>query len=234
ERTIEMDLVLGMLVRIRQTVRPDLRIVVMSATLAAAPVAKLLGGCPIIHAEGRPFPVQINYERRGQQGELEERVAKCVGEALRATPGHVLVFLPGVGEIMRCERALSSLADRDGHALLLLFGDLPAEQQDRVLEDIGQRKIILATNVAETSLTIEGVTAVVDSGQARQMRVSPATSLPRLGLVAILPGPRHPRARAAGGTAPGICWRLWDESSHRGRPAAEAPEVLRGGFAGPP
>src|SRR3954471_10671128 len=142
ERTIEMDLLLGILVRIRQTVRPDLRIVVMSATLAAEPVARLLGGCPIIHAEGRPFPVQIKYERRRDQGELEERVTKCVAEALRSTLGHVLVFLPGVGKIMRCERALASIAGRDGHALLPLFGDLPAEQQDRVLEDFGQRKII--------------------------------------------------------------------------------------------
>lgn len=233
ERTVEMDLVLGMLVRIRQTVRPDLRIVVMSATLAAEPVARLLGGCPIIHAEGRPFPVQIKYERRGQQGELEERVAKSVVEALRATPGHALVFLPGVGEIMRCERALRSLADRDGHALLLLFGDLPAEQQDRVLDELGQRKIILATNVAETSLTIDGVTAVVDSGQARQMRVSPATGLPRLELVPISRASADQRAGRAGRTAPGICWRLWDEGSHRGRPAAETPEVLRGDFAEP-
>jgi ATP-dependent helicase HrpB len=233
ERTIDMDMVLGMLVRIRQTVRPDLRVVVMSATLAAEPVARLLGGCPIIHAEGRPFPVQIKYERRGQQGELEERVAKSVGEALRATAGHVLVFLPGVGEIMRCERALTSLADRDGHALLPLFGDLPAEQQDRVLDESGQRKIILATNVAETSLTIEGVTAVVDSGEARQMRVSAATGLPRLDLVPISQASADQRAGRAGRTAPGVCWRLWDESSHRGRTAAETPEVLRGDLSEP-
>ncbi len=233
ERTIEMDLVLGMLVRIRQTVRPDLRIVVMSATLAAEPVAKLLGDCPIIHAEGRPFPVQVKYERRSEQGQLDERVTKCVTEALRATQGHVLVFLPGVGEIMRCERALSGLADRDGHALLLLFGDLPPEQQDRVLEDFGQRKIILSTNVAETSLTIEGVTAVVDSGQARQMRVSPATGLPRLELVPISQASADQRAGRAGRTSPGICWRLWDESSHRGRPPADVPEILRGDFAEP-
>ncbi len=233
ERTIEMDLVLGMLVRIRQTVRPDLRIVVMSATLTADPVAKLLSGCPIIHAEGRPFPVQIKFERRSEQGELEERVAKCVAEAVRATPGHVLVFLPGVGEIVRCERALTSLAEREGHALLLLFGDLPADQQDRVLDELGQRKIILATNVAETSLTIEGVTAVVDSGQARQLRVSPATGLPRLELVPISQASAAQRAGRAGRTAPGICWRLWDESSHRGRAAAETPEVLRGDFAEP-
>ena len=233
ERTTEMDLVLGLLVRIRQTVRPDLRIVVMSATLAAEPVAELLGGCSIVHAEGRPFPVQVKYERRSEQGELEDRVAKHVIEALRATPGHVLVFLPGVGEIMRCERAIAPIAECDGHALLPLFGDLPAEQQDRVLDDFGQRKIILSTNVAETSLTIEGVTAVVDSGQSRQSRVSPSTGLPRLELVPISQASAEQRAGRAGRTAPGICWRLWDEGSHRGRPVAETPEVLRGDFAEP-
>jgi ATP-dependent helicase HrpB len=233
ERTTEMDLVLGLLVRIRQTVRPDLRIVVMSATLVAKPIAQLLGDCPIIHAEVKPYPVQIKFERRGEQGEFEDRVAKRVNEALRATSGHVLVFLPGVGEIMRCERTLSSMADREGHALLPLFGDLPAEQQDRVLDEMGQRKIILATNVAETSLTIEGVTAVIDSGQARQSRVSPATGLPRLELVPISQASADQRAGRAGRTVPGICWRLWDEGAHRGRPAAETPEVLRGDFAEP-
>ena len=233
ERTVEMDLVLGMLVRIRQTLRPDLRIVVMSATLTAEPVARLLGGCPIIHAEGRPFPVQVRYERRGEQGSLEERVAKRVSEALRGTAGHVLVFLPGVGEIMRCQRALASLAEREGHTLLPLFGDLPAEQQDAVLDELGRRKIILATNVAETSLTIEGVTAVIDSGQARQMRVSPATGLPRLELTPISKASADQRAGRAGRTAPGICWRMWDESSHRARPAAETPEIVRGDFAEP-
>jgi ATP-dependent helicase HrpB len=102
ERTIEIDLVLGMLIRIRQTLRPDLRIVVMSATISAEPVARLLGQCPIIHAEGRPFPVALCYLRRGQRQPLTELVALKVPEALRQTPGHILVFLPGVGEIMRC------------------------------------------------------------------------------------------------------------------------------------
>src|SRR6185369_4471514 len=134
---------------------------------------------------------------------------------------------------MRCERALAPLAEREGHALLPLFGDLPAEQQDRVLDEFGHRKIILATNVAETSLTIEGVTAVVDSGQARQMRVSPATGLPRLELVPVSQASADQRAGRAGRTAPGICWRLWDESSHRARPAADVPEVQRGDFAEP-
>jgi ATP-dependent helicase HrpB len=231
ERTIEMDLVLGMLVRIRQTLRPDLRIIVMSATLSTEPVAALLDGCPVIHAKGRPFPVQVRYERRGEQRGLEELVASRVQDALRATEGHVLVFLPGVGEIMRCQKSLASFAEREGHALLPLFGDLPAEQQDQVLDDLGRRKIILATNVAETSLTIEGVTAVVDSGQARQSRVSAATGLPRLELVPISQASAEQRAGRAGRTAPGVCWRLWDESSHRARPVAEMPEILRSDLA---
>src|SRR5262249_20618074 len=149
---------------IRHTVRPDLRIVVMSATLESGPVARLLGDCPVVHAEGRRFPVQIRYQRRGEQRPLQDLVAEALPIALRETSGHVLVFLPGVGEIMRCHEALTPLAERGGHALLPLFGDLPAERQDQVLADLGQRKIILATNVAETSLTIEGVTAVIDSG----------------------------------------------------------------------
>lgn len=233
ERTIEMDLVLGLLVRIRQTLRPDLRIVVMSATLAAEPVARLLDNCPVIHAEGRRFPVQVRYARRGEQRDMIDQVAAAVPESLRDTTGHVLVFLPGVGEIMRCADALTSLAERQGHALVPLFGDLPPEQQDRALADLGQRKIILATNVAETSLTIDGVTAVVDSGQARQMRVSPSTGLPKLELMPISQASAEQRAGRAGRTAPGVCWRLWDEGSHRGRPAAETPEALRSDLAEP-
>ena len=233
ERTIEMDLALGLAVRIRQTLRPDLRIVVMSATLAAEPVARLLGNCPVVHAEGRPYPVAVRYQRRGEQRPLAELVAATVPDALRETSGHVLVFLPGVGEIIRSQEALASLAERQGLALLPLFGDLPPEQQDRVLTDLGKRKIILSTNVAETSLTIEGVTAVIDSGQARQMRVTPATGLPRLELVPISQASAEQRAGRAGRTAPGVCWRLWDESSHRGRPAADTPEVLRSDLAEP-
>jgi ATP-dependent helicase HrpB len=233
ERTIEMDLVLGLLTRIRQTLRPDLRIVVMSATLAANRVAEHLEHCPVLHAEGRPYPVEIRYLPRGSKQALPDLVAAHVPQAVRDTTGHVLVFLPGVGEILRCQEALASWAEREGHALLMLFGDLPTEQQDPVLADIGRRKIILATNVAETSLTIEGVTAVIDSGQARQMRVSVATGLPRLELVLISQASAEQRAGRAGRTGPGICWRLWEKSSQAGRPAAETPEVLRGDLTGP-
>jgi ATP-dependent helicase HrpB len=240
ERTIEMDLVLGLLVRVRQTVRPDLRIIVISATLAAGPVARLLGdptgreqACPIVSADGRLFPVDTRYGRRGEQRELVDLVTNAVPEAVRHTDGHVLVFLPGVGEIMRCEQALTPLADREGHAIFTLFGDLPPEQQDRVLADVGRRKIILSTNVAETSLTIPGVTAVIDSGLARQMRVSAATGLPRLELIPISQAAADQRAGRAGRTGPGVCWRLWDEAAHHHRPAAETPESLRGDMAGP-
>lgn len=237
ERSVEMDLVLGLLVRLRQTLRPDLRVIVMSATLAAEPVARLLGDkdgpCPVVTADGRLHPVDVRYQKRGDQRPLPERVAAAVLEALKADDGHVLVFLPGVGEILQCERLLAENAGRQGHALLTLFGDLPPEQQDRVLDDVGRRKIILATNVAETSLTIPGVTAVVDAGLVRQMRVSPATGLPRLELIPISQASAEQRAGRAGRTGPGGCWRLWDEAAHHVRPAADTPEVLRGDLAAP-
>jgi len=237
ERTVEMDLVLGLLLRAQETVRPDLRIVVMSATLAAEPVARLLGHtrgreCPVVAASGRMHPVDVRYGKHGERRELVDLVTGAVADAIRATDGHVLVFLPGVGEIMRCEQALAALADREGCTLLPLFGDLPPEQQDSVLAELGRRKIILATNVAETSLTIPGVTAVVDSGLARQMRVTPATGLPRLERIPVSKASADQRAGRAGRTAPGICWRLWDEASHHHRPAAETPEILRGDLAG--
>lgn len=236
ERTIEMDLVLGLLVRLRETVRPDLRIVVMSATLDTGPVARLLGGttsCPVITATGRLFPVRTVFLRHGDRRELIELVAATVPEALRNTAGHVLVFLPGVGEIMQCERTIGPDVERQGHTLMTLFGDMPPERQDRVLEEGGGRKVILATNVAETSLTIPGVTAVIDSGLARQLVVAPATGLPRLELAPISKAAAEQRAGRAGRTAAGVCWRLWDEAAHHHRPAAEVPEVLRGDLAGP-
>ncbi|MFM7250151.1 MAG: ATP-dependent helicase HrpB [Planctomycetaceae bacterium] len=238
ERSVEMDLVLGMLVRIRATLRPDLRIAVMSATLEPGPVARLLAphaahGCPVVSTAGRLHPVAVSYGRRGDGRDLDERVVEAVGEAVARTTGHVLVFLPGVGEIMRAASALDPLADRRGLSVVILHGELPPELQDRALEDDGTRKIVLATNVAETSLTIPGVTAVVDSGLARQSRLSPATGLPRLELVPISKAAADQRAGRAGRTGPGQCLRLWDEAAHHHRPAAETPEVLRTDLAPP-
>jgi ATP-dependent helicase HrpB len=233
ERSIELDLVLGLLIRLRQTVRPDLRVVVMSATLDAAPVARLLGDCPVLAVEARPFPVTIRHEPHGPGVDLTESVVRRVRDALRATDGHVLVFLPGVGEIARCQRALEPFARAEGHDLLPLSGDLPPEKQDLALADTGRRRIVLATNVAETSLTVPGVTAVVDSGLVRRASISPATGLPRLELGTIAKASADQRAGRAGRTGPGVCLRLWDEASHHHRPAADPPEVLRGDLAEP-
>jgi ATP-dependent helicase HrpB len=237
ERSLEMDLILGLLVRLRQSLRPDLRVIVMSATLETEPVARLLGTddvpCPVVTAAGRVYPVETTYLRHGDRRPLDELVATTVPQALRETTGHVLVFLPGVGEIRGCETALGPALERPGIAVLPLFGDMPPEAQDRVLADDAGRKVILATNVAETSLTIPGVTAVVDSGLARQSRVSHATGLPRLELVPISKASADQRAGRAGRTAPGRCWRLWDEAAHQHRPAAEPPEAVRDDLAGP-
>jgi len=237
ERSLEMDLILGLLVRLRQSLRPDLRVIVMSATLETEPVARLLGtdgtSCPVVTAAGRVYPVETTFLRHGDRRPLDELVATTVSQALRATAGHVLVFLPGVGEIRSCEATLGPTLERQGIAVLPLFGDMPPEAQDRVLADTAGRKVILATNVAETSLTIPGVTAVVDSGLARQSRVSHATGLPRLELVPISKASADQRAGRAGRTAPGRCWRLWDEAAHQHRPAAEPPEAVREDLAGP-
>jgi ATP-dependent helicase HrpB len=231
ERTIESDLILGFLLRLQQTIRPELRIVVMSATLDVDAVAKHLGGCPIIRNEGRVFPVAIHYLPRRDQRPAHEMVKTILPTALRDTTAHVLVFLPGVGEILRCRDELSAMAARLDVDLLTLYGDLPAEQQDLVLAHSLRRKIILSTNVAETSLTIVGVTAVIDSGLARQMTVHPSTGLPKLELVTISKASAEQRAGRAGRTTAGQCWRLWDAAAHRARPAAHPPEILRGDLA---
>jgi ATP-dependent helicase HrpB len=227
ERTVEMDLALGFLLRMRQTIRPDLRIAVMSATLDAGPVARRLGACPIIHSEGQVFPVQIHYSPRRDARPLHEQVAATLPTALRETNGHILVFLPGVGEILRCRDELSSLSVRSDFELLTLYGDLPAEQQDVVLAECPRRKVILSTNVAETSLTIDGVTAVIDSGTARQLSVHPSTGLPRLELVPISQASADQRSGRAGRTSPGHCWRLWEKVVHHSRLANQPPEILR-------
>lgn len=231
ERSAEMDLILGMLVRLRQTLRPRLRVLVMSATLESQPVAERLDGAAVITASGRPFPVEVRYLKRGRipvhPRDLPAAVERTLPDALRSTTGHVLVFLPGVGEIHATTRLVDHVARSAECRVLPLFGDLPPERQDEVLEDSGCRKIILATNVAETSLTIPGVTAVIDGGMARQMQVATATGLPRLVTVPNSIASAEQRAGRAGRTGPGICWRLWDHASHHRRPTAETPEILR-------
>jgi ATP-dependent helicase HrpB len=233
ERNLNSELALGMIRQVQQSVRPDLRIVVMSATLAAEPIARYWDSCPIVQCAGRTFPVEIAYSSPPQRLALSELAAAGVQQVLDQSVGDVLVFLPGLREIRQAKRHLEGfLLGRDDVALLELHGDLPLEQQDAVLARSAQRKVILSTNVAETSLTIEGVTAVVDSGWARQLRFEPAVGLDRLELTPISHAAAEQRAGRAGRTQPGLCLRLWDERSHASRPAFEEAEIRRVDLAG--
>ena len=227
ERRLDSDLTLAMVRRVQQTVRPDLKIVAMSATLDPACIARYLGDCPIVESEGRPHPVRIEYLRRIERQPITELATNGIEQVLQQTDGDVLVFLPGVGEIMRTRSELESLSRRHNLAVMTLFGDMTPEDQDCVLAPCPQRKIVLSTNVAETSVTIEGVTAVVDTGLARQMQFDANIGLDRLELSPVSKASTDQRAGRAGRTQPGICLRLWEESTQRRRPDFEVAELHR-------
>lgn len=231
ERGLEVDLALGLTRLVQTNVRPDLKLLVMSATLQAASVSAYLGNCPVITSEGRTFAVDVRYEPKREDDRWPVATAKAVADVLDHTPGDVLAFLPGVGEIRAAAEDLHDLIGDDA-MVLPLHGELPAEEQDRALLPQGRRKVVLATNVAETSVTVEGVTAVVDSGLARQLIYDPSVGLDRLELVNISRASADQRAGRAGRTQPGICVRLWSEVSHRSRPPETEPEIRRVDLAG--
>ncbi len=233
ERSLNSDLSLAMVRRVQATVRPELKLVVMSATLAAEPIAHWLGDCPVVESRGRLHPVEIRYLEDVRRRTVAERTADAVEQTLDRTPGDVLVFLPGVGEIHQAARRLEPLAAARDLAVLPLYGDLPAEKQDEVLGPIGRRKVVLSTNVAETSLTIEGITAVVDTGLARSLSFDPHVGMDRLQLTPISVASADQRAGRAGRTQPGVCLRLWAERTHRQRPAGDEPEIRRLDLSGP-
>ena len=229
ERSLHTDLALALLREVREAGRDDLILVVMSATLDAGPVAGFLGDCPILRAPGRAFPVEVEHAP-ASTAPLPVRVAAAVTEAIKGgAPGDVLVFLPGAEEIRRSARELDPIARRSGLLVLPLHGRLPAEEQDRALRPApaGLRKVILATNVAETSLTIDGVGTVIDSGLARFAGFDPARGLDRLELGRISRASAAQRAGRAGRTGPGRCVRLWSPREGRGMPEFDAPEVRR-------
>ncbi len=227
ERSLDSDLAIALL-REARSVRDDLIVVVMSATMAAEPVARFLGDAPILRVEGRAFPVEVRY-RGSSPDPLPDRVAAAVREAVDAgeAAGDVLAFLPGVEEIRRAGRALAPWADRSGVLVLPLHGSLPAEDQDRALRPSDRRKVVLATNIAETSLTIDGVATVIDGGLARIASHDPSRGLDRLELGRISKASADQRAGRAGRTRPGRCWRLWSEGEQRGLPESDPPEVAR-------
>jgi ATP-dependent RNA helicase HrpB len=233
ERNLQTDLSLAMARRVQRDARPDLKLLAMSATLDPGPVAAFLGDCPLIESRGRLHPVDILYTDRPDERTLPGQIAAGVRRVLDATPGDVLAFLPGVGEIQRSAEALAGLAAERDLAVLPLYGDLPAERQDEVLRPLSRRKVVLATNVAETSITIDGVTAVVDSGLVRRLRFDPATGLDRLELGKVSRASADQRAGRAGRQAPGICLRLWPAWEHPALPERETPEIARVDLAGP-
>lgn len=232
ERNLDGDLGLALARLVQRDVRPDLKLLVMSATLDTGALSAALGDCPVVESSGRLHPVAIEYAPRRSDDPLPNAVAAAVRHAWPRTSGDALVFLPGVGEIRRCRQALEDDARRQPFDLLELYGDLPPEQQDEVLKPRSRRKVILATNLAETSITVEGVTLVIDSGLQRRMRFDPATALDRLELGKISRASAEQRAGRAGRTAPGCCIRLWSELDHRALAERETPEIARVDLAG--
>jgi ATP-dependent helicase HrpB len=231
ERHLEGDLALALLRRLQRTERPDLRLLIMSATLDAAPIAQFLGGARVMRSEGRQYPLEIEYTPHSP-APLEEQVAAALERlAARGLAGHVLVFLPGAAEIRRVQAACAPFARRNGWLLLPLHGDQSPEEQDRAVGPSEQRKVILSTNVAESSITIEGVGAVIDSGLARVASHSPWSGLPTLQVARISQASAKQRAGRAGRTGPGRVLRLYPVEDLARRPAHDTPEIARADLA---
>ncbi len=227
ERSLDADLGLALARETQQLLRDDLRLLVMSATLDTAGVSRLLDGAPVIEAEGRMFPVETRYLGRNPSERFEEAMARAIRRALADESGSILAFFPGQGEIHRAARLL---ADRlpNGIDLAPLYGALDKAEQDRAVEATpsGRRKVVLATSVAETSLTIEGVRVVIDGGLSRVPRFEPASGLTRLATVRVSRSSAEQRRGRAGRVEPGVCYRLWDEEQTRGLVPHQRPEIL--------
>ncbi len=226
ERHLESDLALALLKRLQWT-RPDLRIIVMSATLDTDQVAQYLGGCPILRSEGQLFEVSIRhlpYSPKTLEAQLTDALELLIAEE---PSGDVLAFLPGAAEIRRAMRESQAVARRVGLLVLPLHGDLSPAEQDRAITPAQQRKVILATNVAESSVTVEGVNAVIDSGLARIATYSQWTGLPTLHVARVSKASAKQRAGRAGRTMPGRVLRLYGMEDYQRRPEHDAPEIAR-------
>jgi ATP-dependent helicase HrpB len=228
ERSLDADLGLALARDAQIGLREDLRILVMSATLDGARVARLLGDAPVIASEGRAFPVETRYLGRKADAPLERQMADAIAMALRADPGSLLAFLPGAAEIRRTQNFLAERVHDPSVEIVPLFAALDAGVQDRAIAPApkGHRKVVLATSIAETSLTIEGVRIVVDSGVARVPRYEPDIGLTRLETVRASRAAVDQRRGRAGRTEPGVCYRLWDEPQTASLAAYTQPEIL--------
>jgi ATP-dependent helicase HrpB len=231
ERHLSADLGLALALDVQAQLREDLRIVVMSATLDGERLARLLDA-PRLSSEGRSFPVQVAHVPARREESMEAQARRATEEALARHPGDLLVFLPGQREIARVQAALEAATVSSGVEVLALHGELPVEQQSRVLQPApdGRRRVVLATNVAESSVTLPGVRVVIDSGLAREPRFDPNSGFPRLDAVAISQASADQRAGRAGRVAEGWAWRLWPESQRL--EAQRRPEIAQVELAG--
>lgn len=228
ERSLNADLGLALCLESQDALREDLRILLMSATLELEPLAALLGGAPVVRAEGRAFDVATHYVARRADLPLERQMAQVIGAALGRHDGDLLCFLPGAAEIRRVERTLEQSGLDPKVRLMPLYGDLAGAEQDAALQPAppGHRKIVLATSIAETSLTIEGVRIVVDSGLRRHSEFDPATGMSRLVTGKVSQAAADQRRGRAGRLSEGVCYRLWSEGTQASLAAQTPPEIL--------
>ncbi len=227
ERNLQTDLGLALTRQSQEILREDLKLVVMSATLDADRVAQLLDDAPVITSEGRQFPVETRFMDRPFKGRLEGALASWTEEIVKEETGDILVFLPGAGEINRAMSALSSFAKAQNIALLPLFGNLSQKDQDRALfpDKEGRRKIVFSTDIAETSLTIEGIRIVIDAGLGRNPRFDPNSGMSRLETKRVSRASADQRRGRAGRLGPGICYRMWTKAEDRGLIPHSEPEI---------
>ncbi|MDH5252745.1 MAG: ATP-dependent helicase HrpB [Nitrospira sp.] len=228
ERSIQADIGLALCLETQRLFRPDLRLLVMSATLDCGPVGTLLGQAPAIRCEGRMFPVETRYQDQPLSGHLDLAVTQAIRRALAQDQGSLLVFLPGMADIRRVERNLLDAALGPNILIAPLHGDLPQASQDAAIEraEPGTRKIVLATSIAETSVTIDGVRVVIDAGQLRVPKFDPRSGLTRLETICVTQDSADQRRGRAGRLEPGICYRLWTERDQASLTSRRPPEIL--------
>lgn len=233
ERSIHADLGLALCLQVQDVLREDLRLLVMSATLDGDRVAALMGGAPLISSAGRQFPVETHYTSRASTLRLEARVTQTVRRAHTTHTGSLLVFLPGAGEIRRVHEHLTTTPLGDATDVFPLYGNLPQHIQDQAIQPTppGRRKVVLATPIAETSLTIEGIEVVIDSGLRRRPRFDARSGMTRLEIVPISQAAADQRRGRAGRLGPGHCYRLWQAHEQQQRLPFDRPEILEADLA---
>ena len=232
ERNLLSDVALALAKEMQRTSRPDLKIAVMSATLDAEPVAEYLGNAPVLISEGQSFPVEVHYTEHHDERPVTDQAADVVEHIVNSgMSGDILVFMPGVGEINSAIGAIRAARTHEKLALIPLHGELQAEEQDAAFAPNALRKVVVATNVAETSVTIDGILHVVDGGVARVARYDSERGIGTLFIEPISRSSADQRKGRAGRTAPGDCWRLWTESGHLNRPERNTPEIQRSDLA---